>query len=38
MAQMDGMRVPPGNSHATAPAPQPVLTLRSQLASFAQRK
>ena len=39
MAQMDGMRrVPPGNSDATAHAPQPVLTLRSQLASFAQRK
>jgi type IV secretion system protein VirB1 len=39
MAQMDGVRgVPPGNSRSIASAPQPVLTLRSQLASFAQRK
>jgi type IV secretion system protein VirB1 len=39
MAQMDSVRgVPPGNSRSIASAPQPVPTLRSQLASFAQRK
>ena len=38
MAQMDGVRrVPPGDSRATASAPQFALTLRSQLTSFTQR-